>query len=169
MKLRLIYFIFMKCGGCTYFFIIGEITPSSLLKITSVLIRPIEVIKLWTVHFLDTVLLDWFFYLEKKKKKNMVRCCFHLCWSNNLLFHQIYLFIAREGSLKEGEIQVCAWRMRICIYFWFQEKSNDSYIYALKDCILWQRESQKRLLEHYNFMPNCGAVKTKHNVFLSRI
>jgi len=42
----LIYFIFMKCGGCTYFFIIGEITPSSLLKITSVLVRPKEVIKL---------------------------------------------------------------------------------------------------------------------------
>lgn len=68
MKLRLIYFIFMKCGGCTYFFIIGEITPSSLLKITSVLVRPKEVIKLWTVHFLDTILLDWFFYLEKKNK-----------------------------------------------------------------------------------------------------
>jgi len=49
LELSLSYFMYMKCDGCICFFIIGviiEITPRSLVKMSSVLVRPKEVITL---------------------------------------------------------------------------------------------------------------------------
>lgn len=46
LELSLIYFMYIKCDECICFFVIGEITPRSLVKISSVLVRLKEVITL---------------------------------------------------------------------------------------------------------------------------
>lgn len=76
-----------------------------------------------------------------------------------------------ELGLKEKVIQICRWRISICIHlFLISGKAKwQIYINFERLHVLWHRESQRRLFEHYNFMPNCGAVKTKHNVFTSKI
>lgn len=105
--------------------------------------------------FLDTTLLYWCFYL--KLNKSEVSSSFLLGWNNNFLFYQMDLFLAWRGRLKEREIQICTWKIRICIYLFLGFRKNQmTDTYMLWKTISYDRESLRR--DYLNIITLCLTV-----------